>query len=275
MEMHMKNIASAATGLAVIGMVLAALPAQAELSSEELAKLAQNPVGNLISVPFQNDTNFDFGPLEKTQNVLNIQPVYPIHVSKDWNVITRTIMPLLWQPALYPGQGSTFGLSDIQFSAFLSPASPGEWIWGAGAIAQLPTNTDDVLGNDNWGLGPTAVLLHIERGSPWVYGALVNNVWSVTDTSDSPSINQMLLQPFLNYNFKGGTYLTTSPIITANWEADGGDVWTVPLGGGVGHIFHLGKLPVNTQASGYYSVATPEYGADWELRLQVQLMFPE
>jgi hypothetical protein len=274
-EIDMKNIARVAAGATLLGLVLAATSARAELSPEELAKLAQNPVGNLISLPFQNNTNFDFGPLEKTQNVLNIQPVYPIHVNADWNVITRTIMPLLWQPALYPGQGSTFGLSDVQFSAFLSPASPGDWIWGAGAIAQLPTNTDDVLGNDNWGLGPTAVLLHMQRGNPWVYGALINNVWSVTDSNDAAPINQMLLQPFLNYNFTGGTYLTVSPIVTANWEADGGDVWTVPLGGGVGHIFHFGKLPVNTQVAGYYNVATPEFGADWQLRFQVQLMFPK
>jgi len=274
-EIDMKDIARVAAGATLLGLVLAATSARAELSPEELAKLAQNPVGNLISLPFQNNTNFDFGPLEKTQNVLNIQPVYPIHVNADWNVITRTIMPLLWQPALYPGQGSTFGLSDVQFSAFLSPASPGDWIWGAGAIAQLPTNTDDVLGNDNWGLGPTAVLLHMQRGNPWVYGALINNVWSVTDSNDAAPINQMLLQPFLNYNFTGGTYLTVAPIVTANWEADGGDVWTVPLGGGVGHIFHFGKLPVNTQVAGYYNVATPEFGADWQLRFQVQLMFPK
>ena len=252
-----------------------ATSAHAAMSPEELARLAQNPVGNMVSLPFQNNTNFDVGPLEKTQNVLNIQPVYPIHVNDEWNVITRTIIPLLWQPEFLPGQGSTFGLSDIQFSAFLSPANPGEWIWGAGAIAQLPTNTDDVLGNDRWGLGPTAVLLRIKHGSPWVYGALVNNIWSVTSTDSSPPINQFLLQPFLNYNFPGGTYLTSAPIVTANWEADSDETWTVPLGGGVGHIFHFGKLPVNTQLSAYYNVETPEYGSDWQLRFQVQLMFPK
>ena len=140
-----------------VALCLAAGAAHAEMSSEDLAKLAQNPVGNLISVPFQNNTNFNYGPLDRTQNILNIQPVYPIHISDDWNIITRTIMPLLWQPALYIGQGSTFGLGDVQFSAFLSPANPGSVIWGAGAIVQLPTNTSEVLGNDNWGLGPTAV----------------------------------------------------------------------------------------------------------------------
>ena len=163
----------------------------------------------------------------------------------------------------------------MQFSAFLSPANPEGWIWGAGAIAQLPTHTDDVLGNDDWGLGPTAVVLQMKHGSPWVYGVLDQQRVVGRPTPATPPINQMLLQPFLNYNFKGGTYLSTAPIVTANWEADGGDTWTVPLGGGVGHIFHFGKLPVNSQIAAYYNVVTPEYGADWQLRLQVQLMFPK
>jgi hypothetical protein len=260
---------------AALGGLFASSAVHAELSTEELAKLAQNPVGNLVSVPFQNNTNFNYGPLEKTQDVLNIQPVYPIHLNDEWNVITRTIFPLLWQPALYPGQGSTFGLGDTQFSAFLSPAAPKGVIWGVGGIVQLPTNTSDVLGNDRWGLGPTAVVLKITHGSPWVYGVLANNIWSVSNSGSSPPINQMLVQPFLNYNFKGGAYLTSAPIITANWQADSGDTWTIPLGGGVGKIFHLGKLPVNTQVSAYYNVETPEYGADWQLRFQVQLMFPK
>jgi hypothetical protein len=148
-------------------------------------------------------------------------------------------------------------------------------IWGVGAIAQLPTHTDDVLGNDRWGLGPTAVILKMEHGSPWVYGVLANNIWSVNSSNSSPPINQMLVQPFVNYNFKGGTYFTSAPIITANWQADSGDTWTVPLGGGIGHIFHLGRLPLNTQASAYYNVETPKYGPDWQMRLQVQFMFPK
>jgi len=103
---------------------------------------------------------------------------------------------------------------------------------------------------------------------------LINNVWSL-DTSDDASFNNGLIQPFLNYNFKGGTYLTTAPIVTVNWYADSADRWTVPVGGGIGRIFHFGKLPVNTQISAYYNVVSPEYGADWQLRAQVQLMFPK
>jgi hypothetical protein len=245
----------------------------AEMSAEELAKLSQNPVGNLISVPFQYNANLNYGPGNATQSILNIQPVVPISVDKDWNVITRTILPVVWQPLLGPGDSSASGLGDLQFSAFLSPAEPGHWIWGAGAIVQAPTHSDSKLGNDNWGLGPTFVVLHLAKGSPWVYGVLVNNVWSVG--GGDPSYNNGLIQPFLNYNFPGGTYLTSSPVVTVNWKASGGNQWTVPIGGGIGHVFHIGKLPLNTQIGAYYNVVRPDSGPNWQIRAQAQFMFPK
>jgi hypothetical protein len=265
---------------AFLAATLLASAAHAELSAEDLAKIAQNPVGNLISVPFQENAYFNTGPLNGTQNVLNIQPVYPITISDDWNIITRTIIPIIWQPAFAPGQGGVSGIGDVQFSAFLSPAKPGAWIWGAGAIAQLPTHSNDRLGNNNAGLGPTFVILHLERGSPWVYGVLVNNIWSVGSTdypfnSNAPKYSNGLLQPFLNYNFESGAYLTTSPIITVNWEARGSQQWTVPLGGGVGKIFKFGKLPVNMQIGAYYNVVRPDFANNWAVRAQVQFMFPK
>ena len=261
--------------VATAGMLLAAMPVRAELSAEELAKLAQNPVGNLISVPFQNNTNLNYGPEGGTQNILNIQPVIPFDVDKDWNIITRTIVPLIWMPSLGPDIGAKSGIGNIQLSAFLSPANPGEWIWGLGAITQMPTNSSAELGNKNWGLGPTAVVLHLSHGDPWVYGVLVNNVWSLTSSQQGGSYNNGLIQPFVNYNFPDGFYLTSAPIWTVNWKAASGQQWTVPLGGGVGKIFHLGRLPVNTQISAYYNVAKPDFGANWQIRAQVQLMFPK
>ena len=259
--------------MAVLG-TLAATPAGAEMSAEELAKLAQNPVGNLISVPFQNNTNFNFGPEKGTQNILNIQPVIPIEISKDWNIITRTILPVISQPSLGPGDSRTNGIGDLEFTAFLSPANPGQWIWGVGPVVQAPTHSDD-LGNDHWGLGPSFVVLHLDKGDPWVYGVLVNNIWSVGSGSGQPSYNNGLVQPFINYNYPEGLYLTSAPILTVDWKASGGQQWTVPLGGGVGKIFHFGKLPVNTQISAYYNVARPDIAANWQLRAQVQLMFPK
>lgn len=269
--MRLRLIASLSLALAAASPAASAAP-----TAEELAKLAQNPVGNLVSVPFENDTNFNVGPLDKTQNILNIQPVIPIGVNKDWNIITRTIVPLIWQPEFYPGQGSRFGLGDTQVSAFLSPGSPGAGglIWGAGVITQVPTDTEQ-LGNKNWGMGPTGVVLRLKSGDPWVYGVLFNNIWSLSDNKRGGKYNNLLIQPFLNYNLPGGTYLTSSPIITANWEADSSQRWTVPLGMGVGHIFHIGKLPVNTQIGAYYNVERPDDAGNWQMRIQVQFMFPK
>ena len=255
--------------------LFAAIPSRAELSEEELAKLAQNPVGNLISLPFQNNTNLNFGPDKGTQNILNIQPVIPISVNDEWNVITRTIVPLIWNPSLGPDVPSKDGVGDTVFTAFLSPAKPGHWIWGAGPVVQIPTNSSSELGNRNWGLGPSFVVLHLEHGDPWVYGVLVNNIWSLTSDKEGGAYNNGLIQPFVNYNFEGGLYLTTAPILTVDWKAEGSQRWTVPVGGGVGKIFHLGKLPVNTQLSAYYNVARPDFQANWQIRAQVQLMFPK
>ena len=273
--MHSQTKPNCLAATLCAAMLVIVTPAQAELSAEELAKLAQNPVGNLISVPFQNNTNLNFGPEKGTQNVLNIQPVIPIEIDKDWNIITRTILPVISMPALSPDIGSTNGIGDMVVTAFLSPANPGEWIWGVGPVVQLPTNSTAEQGNKNWGLGPSVVLLHLDHGSPWVYGVLVNNVWSLTSNKQGGSYNNGLVQPFVNYNFEGGLYLTSAPILTVNWNADSGQQWTVPVGGGVGKIFHLGKLPVNTQISAYYNVVKPDFGANWQIRAQVQFMFPK
>ena len=258
--------------LFALTLTLYAGAARAEMSPEELAKLAQNPVGNLISVPFQNNANFNFGPEKGTQDVLNIQPVVPLHIDKDWNIITRTILPVVWMPALSPTRSSVSGISDMQLSAFLSPSNPEGIIWGAGTIIQMPTHSNAELGNNNWGLGPTIVILKLKNGDPWVYGILANNVWSFGGSSSS--YNNGLIQWFVNYNLKGGTYLTSAPINTVNWNAASGQMWTVPLGAGVGHIFHLGRLPMNTSIDAYYNVVRPDNAANWQLRAQVQFMFP-
>ncbi|MFO1280085.1 MAG: transporter [Burkholderiaceae bacterium] len=248
-------------------------PARAELSAEELAKLAQNPVGNLVSVPFQNNTNLNTGPLKGNQNILNIQPVIPVSVNPEWNIITRTIVPVISQPAMFPGDDRSNGFGDTTFTAFLSPAAPKGLIWGVGPVVQLPTDTNG-LGNKNWGLGASFVVLKLEKGDPWVYGALVNNVWSLSSDKAGGSYNNGLIQPFVNYNFPG-FYLTSSPVITVNWNAASGQKWTVPIGGGVGKIFHLGKLPVNTSLAAYYNIVRPDDGPNWQVRAQVQLMFPK
>lgn len=241
---------------------------------EEMAKAAQNPVADLISLPFQNNTNFGFGPDDDIQNVLNIQPVIPFHLSENWNLITRTIVPLINQPEVVQGTGDEFGLGDINFTAFFSPKNPTKGIiWGAGPIFAFPTATDEKLGSEKWSLGPSAVALTIQ--GPWLFGALINNVWSFAGDDDRDDVNAMLVQPFVNYNLPNGWYLVSSPIITANWEAASGNTWSVPLGGGVGKIFRIGNQPVNAQIQAFYNVEKPELVGDWTLRFQLQLLFPK
>lgn len=238
----------------------------------ELAKSAQNPVANIISLPFQNNTNFNFGPREKTQNILNIQPVVPFALGADWNLITRTIVPVISQPPLFAGDDRENGLGDTTFTAFLSPAAPGRLIWGAGPVLLLPSATDEKLGTEKWGAGPSAVALTIS--GPWLFGVLANHIWSFAGDGDREDVNQTLIQPFINYNFPGGWFLTSSPIITANWESDDDQRWTVPLGGGAGKLFFIGRQPVNASVQGFYNVEKPDFQADWTLRLNVQFLFP-
>jgi hypothetical protein len=239
-----------------------------------LAKAAQNPVASMVSVPFQYNANLNVGPDKRTQHVLNIQPVVPFRLNADWNLITRTIVPIASLPG--PGADRTAGVGDLQLSLFLSPARPQGWIWGAGAVVQAPTATDDLLGQGKWGLGPAAVALRMSAGSPWVYGALINNVWSVGGESNRPDVNQMTLQPIVNYNFPDapGRYLNFSPVVTANWNGASGQKWTVPLGLGIGQIMKFGDQPMNLQAAAYYNVARPDGASNWNLRLQIQWLFP-
>ena len=244
-------------------VTVVASPARADLTPEELAKLSQNPIGNIINVPFQENANLNDGTDKRTTNVVNIQPVISIEISKDWNLLTRSILPIISQPE--SDGGRTNGVGDMQFDLWLTPASRARWTWGFGPFVQAPTHSNGQLGNDHWGLGPTVVLVHVDKDSPWVYGVTAYNVWSVGSGSESSSYNNGLIHPFINYNLPGGTgtYLTSAPQITVNWKADSGQQWTVPIGGGIGHIFHFGKLPVNMSVQGYYNVVRPDNSANW------------
>jgi hypothetical protein len=242
---------------------------QAEL--ESLAKAAQNPIASMISLPFQLNSNLGIGPTDSTQNILNIQPVWPVEINDDWNLITRTIVPVVSNPNALTGEGRVKGIGDSTFTAFVSPSAAAKITWGVGPVFLLPTATEDALGQDTWGAGISAVVL--AQPGNWVVGSLFSNVWSVG--GGDADINLFTWQYFINYNLPNGWYLTSAPIITANWEADSDNRWTVPFGGGFGKIFHVGKQPINAQAGAYYNVEKPDSGADWELRLQLQFLFPK
>jgi hypothetical protein len=195
-------------------------------SATDIAKKLQNPVGDLISVPFTNYTNFNVGPNKGTQDILQIQPVVPIHVNENWNVITRTVLPLIWSPSFQPAASvPPFGIAPTSFTAFLSPRNPvNGWVWGAGPVTQLPTISNKPLGSNVWGLGPSFVV--VKLAGPIVGGVLVNNVFSLGGTRGrgGTRYNTFLVEPFFNYNFGGGWFVATVPIIAANWETATGQV---------------------------------------------------
>jgi len=176
--------------------------------------------------------------------------------------------PLYVQFAYFIRDMLSGNFGDALFTGFFSPRKPSKIIWGVGPAILIPTSTDDSLGVGEWGAGPGVVALTIE--GRFVYGALLNNVWSFEG-----NFNAMTFQPFVNYNLPSGWYIVSAPLITANWEANGDNTWTVPVGGGMGKILRFGKMPVNCQAQIFYNVETPDGGPEWQLRIQFQLLFPK
>ena len=240
--------------------------------NEALAVASQNPIANMISVPFQNNTNFNVGPFNRTQDILNIQPVVPMTLNSEWNLISRTIVPIISQPSPI-FDSSTNGIGDITQSLFLSPTHPGTLIWGVGPVFTMPSASDPILGTGKILFGPTAVMLVTPK--PWVIGMLVNNQWSVGGDPNRPSVNAFLAQPFVNYNMAGGWFLTFSPIITADWNAPSGQKWTVPIGGGFGRVFKIDDQAFNASIAGYYNAVRPDNVANWNLRVSLALLFPK
>lgn len=229
-----------------------------------LAKASQNPLAKMISFPFQNNTTY--GIDGQAQNVLNVQPVYPIGIG-EFNLINRLIAPIITQPI--DNNESTTGLGDLSLTSWLSPAESGLITWGVGPIFQLPTATSSDMGSGEFGVGPSLVALtSIDK---WVAGVVINNVWTFGDVSE----NKFLFQYFINYNLPNATYLVSAPIMTANWNATNGEQWIVPLGGGIGKVFKFGKLPVNMNAQAYYNTVHPSGWGSWQSRFQVQFMFPK
>ena len=249
--------------------LLFALPAGAAAQdASELARQTQNPVASLISVPLQGNWDFGLGDRDATATLLNIQPVMPFGISPSTNVILRVIMPLTSQPG--PDGTRVNGLSDIVATAFFSPAKSGPIIWGAGPVVHLPAATNNALGSEKFGLGPSVVAL--TQPGDWTVGALFNQIWSISGASDRGDLNTTFLQPFVNYNFGGGLSAGVSIEATADWEAE--ESWTAPLLFSVTKVALLGKRPVNFAVAAGPTIASPEGGASWRFRLGATFLFP-
>lgn len=240
----------------------------AESDEAALAKATQNPLAAMYSLPFQNNTTFGVGEHDRVQNVLNVQPVIPISFEK-FNLISRIIIPIITQPSITEDESST-GVGDISYTAWYSPTKASKVIWGIGPALQIPTGSEpDEFGSHELGLGPSVVALTtIDK---WVAGVVVNNIWTFGDIEE----NKFLFQYFVNYNLPKAWYLVTGPILTANWNAEDEEQWTVPFGAGIGKVFKIGNQPININAHLYHNSVRPEGVGELASRIQVQFLFPK
>lgn len=238
-------------------------------SAEELAKKLSNPIASLISVPFQNNIDFGIGDLQATKYTLNIQPVVPIKLSDDLNLITRYIVPVITQYNITGTGESQFGLSDAVVSAFFSPAES-KVTWGAGPVFLVPIGTDDYLTTKKLGIGPTAVALMQSNG--WTYGGLINQIWSVAGSDERPDVSQLFFQPFVSYNWKSGAGLGINMELTQNWEGSTTVAWLNPI---LTAVTSIGKQKTQLVVGPRINIAAPDGGkADMGWRAMIVFLFP-
>jgi len=254
-------------------LMWAAMPAAHAQDASELAHKLANPIAALISVPFQLNFDNDIGPLDQGSRLtMNVQPVAPFDLNDEWNLISRTILPVVSQEDIFPGSGDQFGLGDAVQSLFFSPKAPTSsgWIWGVGPVFLLPTATDDLLGADKWGAGPTAVVL--KQSGPWTYGALANHIWSFAGDSDRSDISNTFLQPFLTYTTPSAWGFALQTEATYDWKAE---QWNVPLGLFVSKVTRLGKQMISISAGPrYYLESAPSGPEGWGFRANLTFLFP-
>lgn len=237
----------------------------------DLAKKLANPISDLISVPIQSNYDFGIGSGDGTKWTTNIQPVIPLAISDDWNLISRTILPVVDQEGLAAAGDSLdeFGLGDTLQSFFFSPkeSSP---IWGVGPVFLIPTATDSILGSEKFGLGPTAVVL--KQDGPWTYGALANHIWDVAGDSERDDVNATFIQPFLAYILPTKTTLTLNTETTYDWQ---NEEWTVPLNFIVSQMFKIGDQPMQAFVGSRYYPEKPDNGPEWGIRFGLTFLFPK
>lgn len=271
----MNNKISPASVLAMSSvMTLGSSAYAAEKSSAELAKQLANPVAALISVPFQYNYDENIGPDDKgSRHTLNIQPVIPMDISEDWNLISRTILPIIDQTDIAPGTGNQSGTGDVVQSLFLSPKAPTSngWVWGVGPAFLLPTGSDDLLTADKWGIGPTAVAL--KQSGPWTYGALTNHISSVAGKDDRDDVSSTLLQPFLVYGTPTGVSYTVNTEATYDWKGNEG---AIPINFQINKVSKIGGQMIQYGAGLRYWAQSTESGPEGlAFRLNFVLLFPK
>ena len=239
-------------------------------SAEELAKKLANPIAAMISVPFQFNWDRGYGSADGKQLTINVQPVIPISLNDDWNLISRTIIPIKHQDNIAGQSGTQFGIGDTLQSLWFSPKEPTSsgLIWGVGPVIYLPTATDSALGTDEWGAGPTAIVL--TQIGPWTIGGLTNHVWSFDDAN---SVNATFVQPFITYSTPDAWTFALNTEASYNWNTDD---WTVPINASVSKLVTLGEQPVSFQVGvGYYANSAAGGAEDWRARFSMTFLYPK
>jgi len=246
------------------------------ISNTELSKESENPVSRVITLPLRYEAEFDNGAYKATKDTLEIdQALVPFRLSEDWSLITRTKLPAEALPPSKVGNSWASGLSNGYTTFFLSPEHGHGFYWGIGPVLYYPSSSTAV-GVDKWGSGPSVAFIK-KDASPWVFGAVVNNIWSFGDTppGSSDKTNSLLLNPFISYHFGDGWSLGSSPDVTANWIASG-EKWTVPIGGGLSKTTRLGEQSVKLAVDGYYNAIRPNADNDpWVLKTTLTFLFPD
>jgi hypothetical protein len=259
--------------LAAPGGAAAQTPAAAPAPEPDvtaLAKTTQNPVGDLVALPFQFNFNNGGDLGRQTLLNLNVQPVIPFRASDNWNMMARLILPVNSIPTTDTARASGFG--DIQAQLYLTPKQPGRIIWGLGPVISLPTSTVAPAETGSWAVGPGGVIVWSD--GPWVVGGLINQIWTFAHSAGHVEVNQFLAQPFVNYNFGEGWALSFAPVITANWVLDEKE-WTVPLGLGITKTTVLGTRPMSLGLQYYANVTHPAGSAGNQVRFVVSFLFPK
>jgi hypothetical protein len=256
---------------ACVALVFCAVHANA--GDSDLAKQLNNPIASLTLVPFQGNYDTGYGPEDGYKAFVNVQPVIPFSLNEDWNLISRTILPVAWQDDIAGESGDQFGLGDITQSLFFSPVKPtaGGLIWGVGPVFLIPTATDDLLGGEKWGGGPTGVVL--KQSGPWTVGLLANHIWSFAGDDDRNDINSTFLQPFFAYTTPTAWTYSFNTETIYDWD---GEEWSVPLNVQVSKVLKFGKQRVSLFAGARYWADSTENGPDgWGLRFGMSLLYPK
>lgn len=260
--------------LVAVALVASAPTARSETGAADLAQELTNPIADLVTVPIQMNLDNGIGPADDGSKLTtNVQPVIPFDIGENWNLVTRTIVPVTYQNDIFPGAGSQFGLGDINLSLFFSPKAPtaGGLTWGVGPVLLLPTATDSLIGTKKWGAGPAAVGLVLK--GPWTVGMLANHVWSFAGDDDRDDISNSFMQPFVAYTWPSAWTASLQSETTYNWQSE---QWSVPVNLSLSKLVKFGKLPVSLQGGVGYWAESPDSGPEGlRFRLQANIVLPK